>query len=291
LEGALDYVAFATKTSWKAINGDTIVVSARTMPAGVIAVEAVRHYSELGAAIRAGAFADAVRAVVTGADLKSVNERNGRGVMHDVCAAGQADLIPLLAEFGADPMLRDRFGQTPLQVALEYKNEKAVGALLALNEVHEQMMSAASEAMEDAAVRGYTEIARILLENGVEASSYLGDAALKGQTGVVVLLLDHGAKIEAHNKFGNTALQDAAVGGNVEVLRLLLARGAAVDGRNGLTGATALMMAVEMGKLGAVRVLLKAGADPSMKDGTGRGALDRAREMGNGEMLELLGIK
>jgi len=287
LETALDAVARATQTSWQAVSSDMILVSQRTEsePSRVV-VEPVRHYTDLEAAVRAGAFADAVRAVVNGADLRVVNASNGRGVMHDVCAAGQADLIPLLAEFGADAMLRDRFGQTPLQVALEYKNEKAVGALLALKGVHEQMMDAAAHAMEDAAVRGYTEIARILLENGMDASAYLGDAALKGQAGVVVLLLDHGAKMEAQNRFGDTALQDAAVGGNVEVLRLLLKRGAKVDGRNGVTGATALMMAVEMGKVEAVRVLLQAGADRELKDGAGRGALDRA--VGNEEMVKLL---
>jgi ankyrin repeat protein len=81
-------------------------------------------------------------------------------------------------------------------------------------------------------------------------------------------------------------LQDAAAGGNVEVVRLLLKRGAAVDARNGLTGATALMMAVEMGKGEAVKALLQAGADRGLKDDAGRGVLDRAA--GNGEMVKLL---
>lgn len=249
----------------------------------------------LPVAIRERMFADAVRLVVKGANVKHVNPSNGRSVLDDVCAIGQPELIPLLVEFGADPMQRDRFGQTPLNLALEYKNEKAVAALLDLSGTHEQMLAVAAEAMDDAAVRGYTEMARILLDHGVDpnqmtpqGATYLGDAALKGQAAMVGLLLDHGAKLDAPNGFGDTALQDAALGGDAEVVKLLLARGAAVDARNALTGTTALMMAAEMGHLEAVKVLLHSGANALLKDDAGRSALDRAKAAGNTEMVELL---
>jgi ankyrin repeat protein len=62
-------------------------------------------------------------------------------------------------EYGADPAQRDRFGETPLDLALAYKNANAVAALLKLGEQRKQLKSIAQEAMEDATVRGYSDIA------------------------------------------------------------------------------------------------------------------------------------
>ena len=206
-----------------------------------------------------------------GANVKRTHLPEGRGLLHEVCAKGSANLIPLLVEFGADPAQPDRFGETPLDLALAYRNENAVAVLLKLAGHHKQLQAAVEEAMENATVHGYTETARILLENGLDenkptaqGSTYLGDAALKGQDGTVRLLLDHGANIRARNRFGGTVLHDAALGGSAAVIDLLLDHGAEIDARNLETGATPLIEATSLGRLNAVAELLKRGANPQL---------------------------
>jgi ankyrin repeat protein len=230
-----------------------------------------------------------------GANVRRTNVTDGRGLLHEACVRGFANLIPMLVEVGADPTERDRFGETPLDLALAYKNENAVAALLRLGGQRKQLQVAAEEAMENAAVRGYTEVARILLENGLDinkptarGSTYLCDAALKGQKGIAQLLLDHGANLAARNKWGGTALHDAALGGSAEVIDLLLDRGAEIDARNLEMGATPLMLAASLGWMDAVVVLLKRGANSQLRDSSGHFALDRARETKNAEIIRLL---
>ena len=243
-----------------------------------------------------GGRAEIVRLLLAhGANVNRTPLPGGRGLLHEACAKGFANLIPPLVEFGADPAQRDSYGETPLDLALANKNEDAVVALLKLGEKHIQLQVAAGEAMEDATVRGYTAIARILLENGVDAnkptargSTYLCDAALKGQTGMVQLLLDHGANTAVRNKWGGTALHDAALGGSAEVINLLIDRGAEIDARNLEMRATPLMLATSLGRVDAVVALLKRGANSQLRDSSGHTALDRAREAENADIIRLL---
>jgi ankyrin repeat protein len=230
-----------------------------------------------------------------GANIKGTHGPEGRSLLHEACAKGSANLIPLLVEFGADPTQQDQIGETPLDLALAFMNENAVAALLKLTAQHKQLQVTAQQAMENATVRGFTETARLLLENGLDAnqptaqgSTYLGDAALKGQTKMVQLLLDHGANIKVRNKFGGTVLHDAALGGNVTVIDLLLDRGAEIDARNLETGATPLMEATSLGRVEAVAALLKHDASAQLRDSAGHTALDRARETENTEIIRLL---
>jgi ankyrin repeat protein len=234
-----------------------------------------------------------------GADVKHVHAADGRGPLHEACIKGIAALIQPLVEAGANPVQRDRSGQTPLDLALAYKNENVVAVLLHMNPRQEGLGGtvdeAAREAMETATVRGQTEIARQLIEAGFDInqptaarSSYLNDAALKGQKKVAQLFLDHGANLEARNAQGGSPLHDAALAGSAEVIMLLLDRGAKIDARDREAGATPLMLAASLGKVDALALLLKRGASPTLRDNHGRTALDRAKEAGSTETIRLL---
>jgi ankyrin repeat protein len=231
------------------------------------------------------------------ADAKYTHPIDGRGALHEACMRGYSSLVVPLVEAGADPTARDRFGQTPLDIALAYKNGSTVAALLRLGQKLKESQKVAEETMESATLRGQTEIARILLDNGFDAnkpsangSSYLNDAALKGQKKMVQLLLEHGASVSSVNQSGGTPLHDAALGGNTDVVTLLLDKGAAVDERERESGATPLMMAASMGRVEVVTLLLKRGANRNLKDNAGHTALDRARDTENKEIVALLGL-
>jgi len=229
------------------------------------------------------------------ADATYVHPLDGRGALHEACMRGYAYMLKPLIEAGADPTARDRFGQTPLDIALAYKNGNVVAALLHSGQKLKESEQIAEETMESATLRGQTEIVRILLDNGFDVnkpsakgSSYLNDAALKGQKKMVQLLLDHGALITVRNQSGGTALHDAALGGNAEVVGLLLDRGAAIDDQELESGATPLMMAASMGRADVVTLLLKRGANRLLKDKAGHTALERARDTEDKEIVRLL---
>ncbi len=80
--------------------------------------------------------------------------------------------------------------------------------------------------------------------------------------------------------------------GHVEYVRRVVRTGIDVDHVNRL-GWTALLEAVLLGEGGAahqeiVRILLAAGADPTISDGDGASALEHAREKGHREIEAIL---
>ena len=243
--------------------------------------------------------AEAVRFLIAqGADVKYTHPADGRGPVHEVAAKGFSDLLSLLIDAGANPVLRDRSGQTPLDLALAYKNANVVAALLKLGSRISESESAAEEAMETAVLKGQVEIVRILLDSGFDVnkptaggSTYLHDAALKNQKKIAELLLRGGARLEALNQTGGTPLHDAALGGSVDVMNLLLDRGAKINATDRESGATPLMLAASLDRASAVVVLLKRGADPAIKDHRGMTALDRAWKTEDPETIQLLATR
>ena len=230
--------------------------------------------------------------IAHGADVRRVHALDGRGPLHEACMKGFANLVQPLVKAGADPDEPDRSGQTPVDLALAYKNANAVAALLRAGE---RSQHAAEQAMEAATLRGRTEIARTLIESGFDiakptpaGSTYLHDAALKGQKKMVQLLLTEGAGVNTLNREGATPLHDAALGGNAEVVALLLDRGARIDALERESGATPLMLAAALGRTSAVALLLRRGANPTLRDHAGHTALDRAKETDQEDTIKLL---
>jgi ankyrin repeat protein len=230
-----------------------------------------------------------------GGAVRRVHPLDGRGPLHEACVKGFSNLIQPLIEAGADPVRPDRFGLTPLDLALDYKNENTVTALLHLNPPPDALRQTAGAAMESAALRGQTEIAKLLLRAGLPinertpaGSTYLSDAALKGRKQLVQLLLEQGADVNEGNPAGGTPLHDAALGGNPEVIRLLLDHGARVDAQDQESRATPLMIAASLGRSSAVALLLHRGANPNLKDRFGHTALDRARQIDDDATIRLL---
>lgn len=241
--------------------------------------------------------ADATRFLISrGLSPNAQSAEDGRGPLHEACVKGNADLVPVLLAAGANPETRDNSGQSPLDLALAYKNVATVKSLLSGGgpTVRQSLQSAAS-AMENATMRGQVEIVRLLVSSGLDVNgktsggtTYLHDAALKGQARVAAVLLDAGARIDARNRIGGTPLHDAALGGDVKVITLLLDRGAAVDAVDLETSATPLMLAASLGRRAAVDLLLQRRANPHLKDREGLTALNRARRADDSETVRLL---
>jgi ankyrin repeat protein len=109
-------------------------------------------------------------------------------------------------------------------------------------------------------------------------------AALRGQLGLVKKLIARDAHV---NKPGWTPLHYAATGGHLEVMALLLEHHAFIDAESP-NKTTPLMMAAHYGSAEAVKLLLEAGADTTMRNELGLTAMDFAHRANRKESAELI---
>lgn len=181
--------------------------------------------------------------------------------------------------------------------------------------------------LHTAAARGHVEIARMLIEAGVDVDraglagrTPLSFAAREGHADMVRFLLDHGADTSARGPWGFTPLLLAVQRNREDVVEILLDRGACPDLRD-RRGDTALVAALRRGRLevagslvahgadvnaagehgrsplhalavrapqGAVELLLSCGADVNARDAVGRTPLHLAAARGRSDTAALL---
>jgi ankyrin repeat protein len=190
--------------------------------------------------------------LVRGAAVDAVRPGDGGTAFHSACYFNQPDCAEALARAGCDVGLKTKNGETGRQLA-ERQGHMAVVARLR-TVVSEQLrvaQAAARVAPEPAEVGGQGQADELLT------------AAGEGDGAVMARLLAAGADPNALLNVQTPA------------------------GEN-YTGFTALMGAVGHGRLEAVRLLLEAGADPSLTPSTGGTPLMVAAGQGQLEMLRLL---
>jgi ankyrin repeat protein len=109
-------------------------------------------------------------------------------------------------------------------------------------------------------------------------------AALNGLTEVCERLIARDADV---NKPGWAPLHYAATGGHIEIIKLLLVHHAYIDAASP-NGSTPLMMAAMYGTPSAVKLLLDAGADVTLKNSLGLTAVDFALNAKRTESADIL---
>ncbi|CAE7837827.1 ANKRD50 [Symbiodinium sp. CCMP2592] len=125
-----------------------------------------------------------------------------------------------------------------------------------------------------------------LLENG--CTTALGYASYHGHASLAVLLLDAKARIEGSSSAdGRRALQWAAIGGQADAVRLLL-RARANPNSTAADGTAPLHSAAYYGYSIVVRLLLKAGAISSLMDNYGETPVHKASCRGHSDIAQLL---
>lgn len=229
-----------------------------------------------------------------------VNREDGLGRSELVlaCRDGQAHVIALLLERGADPAVS---WQNPLAIASRERHDRIVGMLLdsgavAANSREWQFGSP----LGAASTVGHAEIARLLLDAGaaIDARGEFGctplhKAAQHASDDVVAVLLTAGANVNLTNRAGRTPLHEtgksaaqvsksqrnADLARRVKIARRLVDAGADV-GLADNWGNRPLHYAAGAGSRVIVKMLLEAGADPDTVSDWGLTPADHAYRNG-----------
>ncbi len=170
-----------------------------------------------------------------------------------------ASTVKTLLQRGFDANSRDPNGQHGLYLALQEPSLKVISVLLDWDKTQVEARNAADE-------------------------SPLMLASLKGILPVVAKLVEKGADV---NKPGWAPLHYAATRGHLEVMNLLLENHAYIDAASP-NGSTPLMMAALYSSPSGVKLLLEAGADPTLKNNLGLTAIDFANRDNRKDASELI---
>lgn len=176
--------------------------------------------------------------------------------------ANDFSFVSTMKRLGLGPQARDSLGNTPLMIAIR---EQGVQMILLM--------------LEDPA---WQEQVVLEHENQIGENAVML-AALNGQTQVLKRLIGLGAQV---NREGWTALHYAATSGHLDTLALLIDHSAYIDAESP-NRTTPLMMAARFNHTDAAKLLLQAGADPTITNDAGFKARDYAVE-GNNKDLEFV---
>lgn len=193
----------------------------------------------------------------------------------------------------------ESMGSYPLHAAAAQDDVAAIGRLLSDGAELDRRDDSGSTALLVATRANQVRAAQALIEAGadVNAKDAIKDSAYlyagaRGNLDILKMTLTHGADLKSTNRYGGTALIPAAERGHVETVRTLIEAGVDVDHVNRLDW-TALLEAIILGDGGGrhqqiVDLLLQAGADPNLADGSGVTPLQHARSRGYREIEQSL---
>ncbi|XP_040913251.1 ankyrin repeat domain-containing protein 50 [Toxotes jaculatrix] len=238
-----------------------------------------------------GGHSEAVRLLLDAGAGVDGCDGEGRTALRAAAWGGHEEIVLTLLDYGAQVDRADSKGRTPLIAAAYMGHHEAVEILLDHNaEVNladgdgrSALSVAAICAPTAAGVKGYGEVASLLLERGANPGHRDHDgmtplllAAYEGHDEIVELLLEAGADVdETAGPDGNvpaaaavTPLLAAAAMGHMKTVSRLLFWGAAVDAID-CEGRTALCLAAARGSTEVVRALFDRGLDENHKDDLG----------------------
>jgi ankyrin repeat protein len=236
----------------------------------------------------------------TVAELKAIldsgldpNSKTENGTTLLMFAAHDATKVRLLISRGADVKARALSGTDALTVAAVYRG--TTGSLQLMLDAGAppetpEGVHARHSPLVFASMTGDLENVRLLLKHGAEPSAEaLSEAVTFGYPEVLKSLIDAGADATITEGSGINLVHWAAITNRPEAIPVLLAAKADMNAVDQF-GFTPLMYAatVDEGDIDVATILLKAGADRSIRNKENRTALDQARRYKHAKLVEAL---
>ena len=248
----------------------------------------------------------------TRSDLPDINAQNtsGETALHVAVRDRQIMAIKKLLAFGADMSLKNKNGETPVNVAEQYGPTLIVTLLNGQAERNKDFLQAAHDGKFEEIKGSLSNDAQFNArdKNGQTA---LHIAAAKGHEEIAEHLLnEYFADVHAKDNDGNTALHLAATAGKFDVVKFLLELGAdpSLQNHKGKTSAGSaeenshisdylkeqiqlnlnFLQAVHEEKYEKIKIFLTQGAQINTRDEKGQTALHIAAAMGNRKILDHL---
>ena len=262
-------------------------------------------------AVRGKCSKDVLRSIIAkGADVNATSKGTGTPLML-ASWFGKVDAIKVLLSAGADRIIKDAIGNTWIHYAIRggcskevlqsiidqgadvnATNKKNVTSLMLASEkknvdaMNVLLRAGADRTIKDAdgdtwihyAIRGWCskEVLQSIIDQGADVNAtnkknvtFLMLASEMGNVDAMNVLLRAGADRTIKDAIGNTWIHYAIRGGcSKEVLQSIIDQGAYVNATN-KKNVTSLMLAMEKRNVDAMNVLLRAGADRTIKDANG----------------------
>ncbi|KAL8856097.1 MAG: hypothetical protein Q9178_007292 [Gyalolechia marmorata] len=255
-----------------------------------------------------------------GVDVNQINH-SGITALMSAAGAGYVDTVKALLAADADVNKVDEWGTTALMEAAGGGYVDTVRALLAADADVNKADERGTTALMEAARKGHDETVQMLLDHkaNLEAATRSGKTSLLwaaegGSSSTVRLLLDKGANMNAGdglfgaaitmttmvelvvNRIGKLTKADNMKNPLTRLLKLgrpsfaifelLIEKGADPTGPK--YGEAPIQVAAGLGDVEAVRLLLKHGVSPNIRDENGYTPTHRAAFCRNHEMIEIL---
>lgn len=193
--------------------------------------------------------------------VNQLGSKSGRNALMGAVVSNNPELVVWLLRRGADPNLIARDGWNPILLAADHNLPEMISLLVEWRANLQATNDLDQNCLHVAAWQDYQEAARLVIELGIE--------------------------VDYCDNRGNTPLHLAACEEIPEMLELL-AGVMPVDVRNDCNECTPLMLAAECNRLENLKVLLRLGADPQLRDVEDKCALDYAREFEATEAVHFL---
>jgi ankyrin repeat protein len=205
--------------------------------------------------------------VAADADLEARNDYGRTPLLLVARETGSVEMGALLLELGADVNVRDRSGESPLDLAV-WRGFRGLVDLFLDSGARFRASGGQGRALTGlAAENGLGRLFQMLADSGADFSirgdnggSLLHSASQGGSVEVIGTLLRHGLEVNEQDRYGRTPLHYAADRGRTEAVELLIQHGAALDMRD-LAGNTPLNVARASEREQTAEVLVAAGAD------------------------------
>jgi ankyrin repeat protein/beta-lactamase regulating signal transducer with metallopeptidase domain len=223
-----------------------------------------KGYTPLHAAVRAyGNNYKAIRLLFEAGANPNARNRTGQIPLHHLVGGWDLSRVKLLVSAGSDVNARDKKGTTPAMIAFE----------LGKTDMFDLMVAHGATISADLMSAYKGDLARVqsLIENDKTQETFeqgltlLHAAAAAGHTEIAEVLLRNGLDVRSQTQEGYTALHHAAAGNHREVAELLLTKGADINGPPGKQ--TPLHWAIREYQKDMINWLLVKGANPNADGG------------------------